>query len=1218
MEEKNLKHILQQDYNFEKNWKSILTLLFGKIDYFLTPSNPFFEQEKVKSGKQIGAIKLDDNKSLAIFEVEVDDSIRIDQNRKGLRDIAAKHIDQNITHGALVFFFSKNQKDYRFSFIAKWSDIDLETSEFIKGETKPKRFTYLLGGNESCTTAAKRLLELAEKKDSGALIGIKQLLDTFSVEPLKKDFFKSYKEHYEKFWRYIANPEFGYREILLDTSKDEPDKQEKPIRDFAKKLLGRIVFLHFLQKKGWMGCPANTKQWEDGKKQFLQLLFGSFGNKEAFHSQCLTKLFFNTLNTKRKNDTFEIEGLNGGLSGSRVPYLNGGLFDADKPKETLTIDFPVSYFEELFEFFAQYNFTIDENSPDDHEVGIDPEMLGHIFENLLEENREKGAFYTPKEVVQYMCKESLILYLKNHFPEEANIESIIRHSLVSEYLGERDNATSLNQKLDTVKICDPAIGSGAFPIGILHEIFEVKKFIYPYLKTNKEFSPAKVKKAIIQNSIYGVDIEKGAVDIAQLRFWLALVVDETVPEPLPNLDYKIMQGNSLLESFEGIDLSKVANEDLKIIEPERDLFGNIKESQIHLTFTQSGLVDEIQKLIGKYFNIESATNKKEIRQRVNELVNQHILYNLELKENQLKRWLTEAGEPGKLKNAARKKYNLWEREFGDFDRKRETLLIVQQTNEHPYFLWHLFFMDVFDQGGFDIVIGNPPYQRIQGIRKEDPKFADQLVELYDSATGSFDLYVTFVEKGLNLCKDDGVLNFIMPVKWTNSAFGKGLRKVMTENNAVNRIISFGAYQVFNASTYTGLQWFKRDSKNLLYAELDRDLLNKDALRTYLDSQSIESYNQFLIDDLKIEAWTLVDSETKKILEKIEIHSRNVNDLFEKIFQGIATSKDSVYFLFDCIDEGENIVGFSKELDRNIKVEKGLVKPLLKGDDVHRYSNIQTNKYVIFPYKFVNEGKKETVVLYTENELMNLFPSGYSYLKECEEILRNRENGRLKGDQYWFRYIYPKNQLHFKKEKLIAPDISMGGNFSLDEDGIFYSTTTLYGYVKRINTKESYKFLIALMNSKVLWWYLVNTGTVLANGYFRFKPDYIKPFPIPELKNAQQEKSFINLVDFVFFLKNKNTQQISQSVDNDHIALFFEDIIDGCVFELYFEQHMKEKGINILDMVTEQVQSIEGKVEKKDGEVILNTWIKMRKSEISERMRSFTVKSSDILKPIIQS
>ena len=433
MKEKELKDILRRDFNFDKNWKPLFAMLFSKVQYFSNPSNPFSENAKVVSGKQTGVVKLDDGKQLAIFEVEVDDSIRIDKNRQGLREIAIKHIDQNITHGAFVFFYSKYQKDYRFSFIARWSELDLETGEFRKGETKPKRYTYLLGDNEACTTAAKRLLLLAAKRDTQP-IGIKDIIDAFSVESLNKEFFKTYKEHYERFWRFIANPENGYREILLDKTKEKPEQQEKPIRDFAKKLLGRIVFLHFLQKKGWMGCDARTAKWENGEKQFMQMLFSDFSDKAHFHSKCLTKLFFNTLNTRRNNDIFEIEGLNGKLNGSRVPYLNGGLFDTDKPEAVLTIDFPEKYFTELLDFFEQYNFTIDENSPDDHEVGIDPEMLGHIFENLLEENREKGAFYTPKEVVQYMCKESLIQYLNNHFDESVNVALFIRDHIISEKL----------------------------------------------------------------------------------------------------------------------------------------------------------------------------------------------------------------------------------------------------------------------------------------------------------------------------------------------------------------------------------------------------------------------------------------------------------------------------------------------------------------------------------------------------------------------------------------------------------------------------------------------------------------------------------------------------------------------------------------------------------------------------------------------------------------
>jgi hypothetical protein len=509
MKEKDLKHKLQQTFDFSI-WKEILPLFFKKIDYFSQPENLFTNNENIIESKQVGTVKLDDGKQLAIFLVEVSDNINIVRNRQGLREIAAKYIDQNIIHGALAFFYSKKQVDYRFSFIAKEASLDLETGELIKGETKPKRYTYLLGANEACTTAAKRMLVLADKKEKGE-VSIKELKEVFSVEALNKDFFKTYKAHYEKFAKYLADEENPLRENLIDKEKDTKDKQEKPIRDFVKKLLGRIVFLQFLEKKGWMGCDANTQDWTGGNPRFMFQLFEDFSEPEKFHSQCLTKLFFETLNTKRPNDIFQVKGLNGKLNGSRVPYLNGGLFEPEKNKATLAIDFPADYFKELLEFFDQYNFTIDENSPDDHEVGIDPEMLGHIFENLLEDNRDKGAFYTPKEIVQYMCKESLIQYLLNTFQEQKDIEQFIHLHIVSPFLAEKENAILLNQKLDDIKVCDPAIGSGAFPIGMLQEIFEAKRFIYPHLKTNEPFNPAEVKKNIIQNSIYGVDLEKGAV-----------------------------------------------------------------------------------------------------------------------------------------------------------------------------------------------------------------------------------------------------------------------------------------------------------------------------------------------------------------------------------------------------------------------------------------------------------------------------------------------------------------------------------------------------------------------------------------------------------------------------------------------------------------------------------------------------------------------------------
>ncbi|HRM91752.1 MAG TPA: hypothetical protein PLK68_14985, partial [Thomasclavelia ramosa] len=207
--------------------------------------------------------------------------------------------------------------------------------------------------------------------------------------------------------------------------------------------------------------------------------------------------------------------------------------------------------KQLLEFFASYNFTIDENDPDDAEIGVDPEMLGRIFENLLEDNKDKGAFYTPKEIVQYMCRQSLIAYLQTDISDEDTKESI--NSFVKTYdvksLGGENSklAIMLDQKLKEVKICDPAIGSGAFPMGLLKELFLCRGAI------EKFDDAASIKRHIMQQNIYGVDIEKGAVDIARLRFWLSLVVDEYSPQSLPNLDYKIMQGNSLLEQYNGVD-----------------------------------------------------------------------------------------------------------------------------------------------------------------------------------------------------------------------------------------------------------------------------------------------------------------------------------------------------------------------------------------------------------------------------------------------------------------------------------------------------------------------------------------------------------------------------------------------------------------------------------------------------------------------------------------
>ncbi|NBP70912.1 MAG: hypothetical protein EBU52_19515, partial [Cytophagia bacterium] len=589
---------------------------------------------------ELGSFTTADEREVGIFEVKLQPQVWIERNRVGLRSLLRQVYKYDVD-GALIVF--QQDHKWRFSYV---SEIRTEDG---KKETEPKRYTYLFGKGESCRTAAERFDKL-----KGKPIHLNDLYDAFSVEKLNKDFFKTYKEFNEKFWKYLAEPKNGYRKLFIDKKYEEVERQEKPIRDFTKKLLGRIVFLHFLQKKGWMGVPATNHEWKDGDARFMQNLFTNCKDKVTFHSKVLKTLFFKTLNTKRDNDIAHTSlGKN-----IRIPYLNGGLFDKDISFYN-DIDFPVEYFSGLLDFFEQYNFTIDENDPYDSEVGIDPEMLGHIFENLLEENREKGAFYTPKEIVHYMCQESLLQYLRTHLPECTEDDSpatiALQNFIRKGETGDRTDrknfvvqqAKRIEKLLDNVKVCDPAIGSGAFPMGMLQEIYKAKTAL------DLTLDRTEVKKRIIQDSIYGVDIENGAVEIARLRFWLSLVVDEIEPQPLPNLDYKIMQGNSLLESFEGVDLSSLGSDDNK--EEQDILFAQKGQYEIGAEFSktkQSLLVfdkkskTELYELIDDYFNYDETSNKKYkskqfIKDEINRIVEGKLIAKFYLEKPKIERQINE-------------------------------------------------------------------------------------------------------------------------------------------------------------------------------------------------------------------------------------------------------------------------------------------------------------------------------------------------------------------------------------------------------------------------------------------------------------------------------------------------------------------------------------------------------------------------------------------------
>lgn len=1093
-----LQNIFRQPYNTQ-SWQELLISLFGASEIRQTPSQLKSDTNEKVDGFQLGSIHTSDRYEIGLFAFEIKGGMNLQLNRVGLRSLVKSYTRYNVDAALVVYYDTTH---WRLSFICDIKD----------HKTAPKRYTYVFGNsNESYRTASAMLAKLA----SDTKPTFKDIKEAFSVEKMSKDFFDGYKTRYNKFCG-----------ALGATNKSN--------RDYVKKMMGRLVFLQFLQKKGWMNGDLN----------YMQNLFATSPYQADFLEEVLEPLFFHVLNTKvGERNHPKLKNLGREIN---IPYLNGGLFEADD-NDKRKITFNARLFADLFDFFSHYNFTIDENDPNDAEVGIDPEMLGHIFENLLEDNKDKGAFYTPKEIVQYMCRQSLIEYLQSKLGKHKEIEDFINTHDTGNRLDKKNflaaNAKEIERLLDEVKICDPAIGSGAFPMGILNEIFHAK------MALDMTLDRAEVKKGIIQNNIFGVDIEQGAVDIARLRFWLSLVVDEDEPQPLPNLDYKIMCGNSLL-SRHALDL------------PIDDVFEEYNDDN-----DTEVTLEDFKTAIQDYTNTSDKKKKEEFRKFITEIKNAFkttLDDSKTRKRRKLEQKINDLRRPNLFGDPTKE----------DLQRAKQLeKILVKLVNEADEILnnqlyenafeWRFEFPQLLDNEGnfvgFDIVIGNPPYLRIQGIRDSDSLFVEELIKKYRSATGSFDLYAIFAERGLQIINRNGLVNYIMPVKWTNAAFGKGLRGVIAENNSACKIINFGAYQVFNASTYTGLQWFKSGSSEIHYYELDRNLETNQELSEYLKSLNSNNAAKISSQKLNKNAWVLTVGQTTEILHKLEQQPRRISDVFDRIFCGLQTSKDDVYFLYECKEQEGKVVGLSKYLDERITIERGLVKPLLKGEDIHRYDNISTGRTVIFPYKLEN-GKAN---LYTEKELSELYPLGYAYLKKCEDVLRGREKGRLMNDDFWFRYIYPKNLVMFDNEKLVAPDISLGGNFAYDIKGEFYQTTTIYGYIKKSHVKDSYKFLMALLNSRLCWWFLINTGTTLANGYFRFKPDYINPFPVPAEIPSDIDFIISNLVDMLVYLYEGKNPDILDHTANKRIRVHIEDILNMIIYELYFGAHMKEKEIDVI-------------------------------------------------------
>ena len=665
-------------------------------------------------GYYLGSIDTTDYFRIGLFHYRIRQG-SVANKRVGLRNLVKPFLRYEFD-AALVVFDSGDH--WRLSFISD-----------IKGEaTSPKRYTYVFGSEDLLYKTPIERFNYLQKKG----VSFENLKAAFSVEALSDEFFNKYREHYADFIQYVTGKRFVKVGSKWEEKKlSSPNPQlmeafgydEKKIRDYIKKMMGRITFLHFLQRKGWM-C---------GDLNYMQNLFERSWYKDNYLDAVLEPLFFGILNTKpsEREALFANYGWDKDLleEWKDIPYLNGGLIERDAEDEPESV-FPAEYFKKLFQFFGEYNFTIDENDPNDAEVGVDPEMLGKIFENLLEDNKDKGAFYTPKEIVRYMCQESLIAYLDTN---TSIASEKIRKFVLSPEEGITDIPENKKDKLllalKEVKICDPAIGSGAFPMGLLNELLHCREVL-----SGDTIHRAEIKKSIIQNNIYGVDIEKGAVDIARLRFWLSIVVDEDTPSPLPNLDYKIMQGNSLIESYQGVDLSELTyKRESKKDRGEVMLFDDEKNR----------LQKTVSQLLATYYSCCDHEKKLRLRKQISEAINQQL-----------------------------------EAQFVNSNILKD-LKKIDLAGNNQFFLWHTWFSDVFNRAdgksGFDIVIGNPPYIDSETMTQlGQTELREYITKNYKYIKGNWDIYMAFLEWGL--CISDGCLCYITPDKWLSKPFGSKFRE----------------------------------------------------------------------------------------------------------------------------------------------------------------------------------------------------------------------------------------------------------------------------------------------------------------------------------------------------------------------------------------------------------------------------------------------------------
>jgi hypothetical protein len=1068
-------------------------------------------KEHVNQYWRIGKYIDPEGVELDLLAVEVKSLFKLDRARTALRNFAVNRLKQFEKDCSLVAFYAKDDKgaDWRFSFVKieheAWRDEKGKVR--LKTELTPaKRHSYLVGVHENSHTAQNQLLDLLIMDYADPTI--EQIEAAFSIEKVTAEFFDQYKGLYLKLSEQLKG------QSLFQKGSD--DENTQAVARFAKKLLGQIVFLYFLQKKGWLGL-AQGEKWGAGDKRFLHnLLKRAKGDGENFYSNYLQYLFYEALAQERKeqDDPTYYKRFD-----CRIPFLNGGLFEADYDWQDVRIEIPNELFTNseknkagdegtgILDVFDRYNFTIKEDEPLEKEVAVDPEMLGKVFENMLEviERKSKGAYYTPREIVHYMCQESLIHYLDtavnsyitsfqdfgskqtslfgNAFKKgqlqltqqhqdikvpKADLELFIRKGHLALENDQRvldkgketdtyrfqlpeairKHARFIDEKLASIKVCDPAIGSGAFPVGLLHEIVNARMALAPHSgNTQRAYE---LKRHTIRESLYGVDIDASAIDIARLRLWLSLIVDEddySNIDALPNLDYKVVRGDSLI-GF-----------------PE-----NWKSSSF----------DKIEGLKKDFFNETSQQKKADLKQQIDAEIQARM--------------------------------DSSEKIFGypvDFD-------------------FRLFFSEVWhEKNGFDVVIGNPPYVQIQN-------FSGQLIQKhweqqkYDTFAKTGDIYCLFYEKGHRILRKDGALCFISSNKWMRANYGQKLRRFLLERAAILQLIDFGDSPIFSeATTYTNILLFTK-AKSVSAAKA-WDLTRGYRATASLDRMLAENGQGATV--FNEGTFVVLPAELAAIKKRIEAGGTPLKDWDVSINYGIKTGCNEA-FLIDGKKKDELIARDPKNAE--------IIKPILRGRDIKRYRVDFADLWLIatFPAFNIDIDDYPVVRDYLESFGRKLHQTGESIGKDEDgSILKSRKKTGNKWFETQDQIAYHEE---FEKEKIVWMDMSPRANFAFSEEEMYLLNTSY------ILAGSNLKWILAILNSSVLDCYLPLISTDVRGKTRRYFKQYVELLPVATCQ-AGYSDSVETMVDYLLWLNHGG---------KNLLISYIEQLIDGLVYELYFPEEIK--------------------------------------------------------------